>query len=1071
MRKASPLAHVVVTIFFKDASHQYVVYHSIILKKINRLNQGENIVTFKNKRLLWIRITVIVLFALTLTCFRLLWLNMYQDTEEKEMTNGELDLRDWDFSDGHSITLTGEWDFHPYTLLKKPTSNNADISPQHTEVPGNWSSALNPDDGSPYGYGSYHLRILVDADNETSFSMRIPSVRSASALYANGLLVGSSGEVGESKEASKAWNVPYSSTSIRADENGVIDIVLQVSNFVDPRPSGLVRSVKFGHEADVTAEKDLSTTLQIITAVVFFVHALFAGLIFLVGFRDKRLLYFSLAVMALMFINVTGGDEKVLYQYITLGYTTIFKLSMFVMILISWSLVHCVGPQIRTFSRKLLPAYTILFIAATIAIVLLPMEYLERSTNFTFGSIFVGAAITTFALLRSWKDLHGGIWIALSVIAIASNYLWWAYMMATGIKVVYYPFDLIIAIICLAGVWFKHYHQMHIDTQNLATKLQKEDKVKDQFLANTSHELRNPLQSVMNIAYSLLEENKHQLPQKDQDNLHLIIQVGEQMRFTLNDLLDSSKLKDNRITLKQEPVSLNALLSAVTDMVKFQKRHQHIDFHLKVPEHFTMLYADRNRIMQILFNLLQNAVKYTPEGTITVTAIKKDHMAHITVRDTGIGIEKKDIPYLFKPYEQFHQHVTAYEGGRGLGLSITSQLVSLHGGQITVKSSPNQGTAFTFTMPLADKKALDEVSATLEPAGVVSEWQEGPPGEANHPEKQQPAILLIDDNPVNLQVLGNLLRNDYQLHTALNGKEALERVYAEHWDLIIADVMMPELSGYELTREIRKQYSIAELPILLLTARAQTTDIYTGFEAGANDYLVKPVSAVELKARVHTLTNLNQSIRGRLKFEAAWLQAQIQPHFLFNTLNTIASVGIVDHDKMIDLLQAFGNYLKNSFASYNTDSVIPINKELSLVHSYLFIEQTRFREKINIEWHIDENLDFELPPLSIQPIIENALRHGILKKPEGGTITIHIYDATGYYQIDIQDDGAGMDENTISLILHGHFDKNTGGIAIGNINRRLIKLYNQELIIKSKIGVGTTVSFRIPKKGPGHADD
>src|SRR5699024_1898906 len=138
--------------------------------------------------------------------------------------------RDKDLSEGQSVTLTGDWKFHPYTLLEKAPSNHT--SPQFIKVPGDWSTVLNPIDESPYGYGSYHLRILVDAEKDTTFSMRIASVRSASKLYANGLLVGKSGEVGKSKENSDAWHVPYSSTSIRADESGAIDIVLQVTNFV-----------------------------------------------------------------------------------------------------------------------------------------------------------------------------------------------------------------------------------------------------------------------------------------------------------------------------------------------------------------------------------------------------------------------------------------------------------------------------------------------------------------------------------------------------------------------------------------------------------------------------------------------------------------------------------------------------------------------------------------------------------------------------------------------------------------------------------------------------------------------
>src|SRR5690625_442491 len=390
----------------------------------------------KRKRHLWIRIIFIVLFAIALTSFRLLWISNFSDTEEQEITKGELDLRDWDFSDGRSITLAGEWEFHPYTLLEEAPVNQDEREAQYIDVPSDWSAALNEGEDNSFGYGSYHLRILVDADKGTSFSMRIPSVRSASALYANGLLVGMSGEVGENKEDSKAYNVPYSSTSIRADEDGVIDLVLQVTNFVDPRSSGLVRSVKFGYEEDVKAETELSTILQIVTAVIFFVHALFAGLIYLVGIRDKRIIYFSLAILVLIFINLTGGDEKVLYQYMMLDYTFTFKLSMFMMVLLSWSLVHTVGPQIGAFSKKFLPIYSILAAIFVLFIIFLPLESLASASNYTFSAVFIGVTITTVALLRSRRRFQGGIWIALSVVAIASHFFWWAYAMGSGMKVV-----------------------------------------------------------------------------------------------------------------------------------------------------------------------------------------------------------------------------------------------------------------------------------------------------------------------------------------------------------------------------------------------------------------------------------------------------------------------------------------------------------------------------------------------------------------------------------------------------------------------------------------------------------
>src|SRR5690625_2915531 len=188
----------------------------------------------------------------------------------------------------------------------------------------------------------------------------------------------------------------------------------------------------------------------------------------------------------------------------------------------------------------------------------------------------------------------------------------------------------------------------------------------------------------------------------------------------------------------------------------------------------------------------------------------------------------------------------------------------------------------------------------------------------------------------------------------MSGDEALSIIDTGRYDLVISDVMMPNMSGYELTENIRKQFTISELPIILLTARHQLEDIYAGFHAGANDYVAKPVDALELKARVKALTDLKQSIYEQLRMEAAWLQAQIQPHFLFNTINTIASLGEVDPSRMIKLLDVFGRYLQRSFSINQTLLEIPVSEELDLVNSYLFIQKERFGDRLQIKRDIDD---------------------------------------------------------------------------------------------------------------------
>lgn len=1023
--------------------------------------------TFNDKRRLWIKIIIIILFAVALTGFRLLWINTFSEPEQPEVTDGELDLRDWDFTDGRSVTLAGEWDFHPFTLLEDVPSNNT--NQQNIDVPGDWSPDLNPDDNSPYGYGSYHLRVLVDADKDIPFSMRVPSVRSSSAVYANGLLVGNSGEVGESEGDSEAYNVPYSTTSIRADENGVMDIVLQVTNFVDPRSSGLVRSVKFGHEEDMTAQTQLSTRLQIMTAVIFFVHALFAVLLFLVGIKDKRLLYFALTVLILTFINLTGGDEKILYQYIKIDYRASYKLSMFVMVFFSWALVHCVEPQIKAISKKILPTYTIICTLFVLTSFILPMESLTSASNFTFSFVFTGAVITIFALLRSKQRIQGGIWLALAITAIASNYIWWAYAMGTGMKVVYYPFDLIIAIICLAGVWFRHYHQMYLETENLATRLQKADKEKDEFLANTSHELRNPLHSILNMSQGILEREGPSLQKESVKNLETVLSVSRRMSFMLNELLEISRLKDGAPKLHIHPVSVQAITEGVIDMLEYMLEGKSVRIVNHIPTDFPSVMADENRATQIIFNLLQNAVKYTPDGKITIDASVKNGTAHISIEDTGVGMNQETIKTIFESYKQGPDGESMMEGGFGLGLNISKKLVELHGGTINVQSTPGLGSTFTFSLPLAGSQAADEgATGPITPAILTEESHEeiqlegAITTERTEITTDRPRVIVVDDDPVNLQVMETILSKErYDITPMLTGEDALTLLDEREWDLVISDIMMPKMSGYELTRIIRKRFAMSELPILLLTAKGGPEDIENGFLSGANDYVTKPIDSAELRSRVNALTEVKQSLRERLRMESAWLQAQIQPHFLFNTLNSIIALSEIDIERMQKLLNAFSNVLRSKFNFKNVDEFVPIDSELSLVRSYVHIQTERFGDRLHVVWEIDDHVSVMIPALSIQPLVENAIEHGIMKQANGGKITIRVIDKETYAEISVEDDGVGIEDEILQHILEKR-PASKSGVGLLNINLRLQRLYGKGLDVNSTPGIGTNISFTVP---------
>ncbi|WP_172675875.1 response regulator [Propionispora sp. 2/2-37] len=323
-------------------------------------------------------------------------------------------------------------------------------------------------------------------------------------------------------------------------------------------------------------------------------------------------------------------------------------------------------------------------------------------------------------------------------------------------------------------------------------------------------------------------------------------------------------------------------------------------------------------------------------------------------------------------------------------------------------------------------------------------------------------VLLVDDDYGNLQALINILAaENYSAIAVANGNEALEVLKQnKDIDLVILDSMLPYMSGYEVCRKIRETYSPLELPVLMMTAQHSADSMLSGFAAGSNDFLNKPFHSSELKARMKTLLQLKKSVCQTLQAEMAFLQAQIKPHFLYNALNTIMSFCWTDAEKAGQLLLALSSYLRSSF-NFNTMSQFStLEKELEFVGFYLTIEKARFEEKLNVQYDIAVSLQtIIIPNLIIQPIVENAIKHGILPKKEGGTIIISIKQEAPYILITIQDDGVGISQDTLSQLLTNSKKK---GVGLANIDRRLKRLYGHGIQIISKANAGTTINIKIP---------
>ena len=398
----------------------------------------------------------------------------------------------------------------------------------------------------------------------------------------------------------------------------------------------------------------------------------------------------------------------------------------------------------------------------------------------------------------------------------------------------------------------------------MSARLREIDQLKDDFLANTSHELRTPLYGITGLAESLIDGATGALPEATKANLALITQSGRRLGALVDDILDFSKLRRQGLELTLQPVGLHALTDVVLTLLKPLADGKELTLIDAVDPGLPPAEADENRVQQILLNLVGNAVKFTESGQVEVSAeVLGDELA-VRVADTGIGIAAERIDRIFEFFEQAEPSIERRYGGTGLGLALSKRLVELHGGRIWVESELGQGSVFSFTLPISSQAAgvtgmprqMPPAIETLDSAEIANVGEDR--------DQAAMAVLVVDDEPVVRQVLANHLKpQGYRLLKASSGPEALKVLEETSVDMVLLDVMMPRMSGYEVCRRIRENHRLEDLLVLFLSAKTRHDDRVAGFREGANDYLSKPIARDELLARVSTHLELLRVHRGR----------------------------------------------------------------------------------------------------------------------------------------------------------------------------------------------------------------
>jgi signal transduction histidine kinase len=412
-------------------------------------------------------------------------------------------------------------------------------------------------------------------------------------------------------------------------------------------------------------------------------------------------------------------------------------------------------------------------------------------------------------------------------------------------------------------------------------ELQRLDKLKDEFVANTSHELRTPLNGMMGLVQAVMLREGGALGPNSRRSLDGVLKSGQRLAGLIGDLLDFSRGQRDTLRLQRVPTSVRRQAELVIELLSSTIGDRPLELVNDVPADLSSVDADPNRLQQVIFNLVGNAIKFTSKGAVTISATHSG--SHVTVRvtDTGPGVALEAQSRIFDAFTQADGAIERRFGGTGLGLAITKQIVEAHGGSVGLLSTPGFGATFWCTLPVASEPATIEDDGVL--ASVIGDKAEmlrmqieaagatrpndSPGVQVTQSTREMRTegsldILVVDDEPLNRQVLVELLSiAGHRVRAATDGVEGLAAVKSAPPELVLLDVMMPAKSGYEVLSELREMYNEAELPVLLLTAKAQERDLVEGFRRGASDYILKPFSAAEVNARVQHQARLKAAQR------------------------------------------------------------------------------------------------------------------------------------------------------------------------------------------------------------------
>ena len=996
------------------------------------------------KRWLFPAITLFLLFSTTFTVWSAFQPNDHPIQNGRFVYSGE-----------RVEPLDGEWLFYPDVFLAPDSKELEETPPEQINVPSSWKGRVTD---RPVEIGTY--RLLIDVPDKTTYAVRTHHIRYANKMYMNGQLVGQAGQPSTTLDAFQSSRHMYTAhASSRANK---IDLLFHVSNISTHPTGGLVDAPLFGTSS--LMNQQTAKTIALDAAIV--MSLLLIGFFFLVRAifnKDSVEYYFSLFAFAQGTYQMLRG-ERILEMMVGSLSTPLLTTVQFLLIALTSYFFY-------RFMLMLYPNYLshrlVRFSLASIALQLVSsfVTGWMLANHITFPFIFVqiwiiiaNAFIYVQILYVLFRSYRSGQPLRLFLYSATLAFVHYLFIIAMNFVYdipihTYGSILLLTVVIFLALSLAERTYEEARQLKKVTNELMIEERLRTDFLKKTAFRLTNPLLSMITLTEDLLRGKYGALSKQQQEAILASQSQKYELLETAEELSSASNIRKR--SKRSEPMTYVSSIPIIAQEMYMFYANVRLDVELiyDLPEYEIAVPVEPEYFQQMLHNVLDNAMRFTSSGTIRIGVKESKHTVTITISDTGSGMTADELTFATTPFYQGKQDSTRL----GLGLPIVTQLVKENGGHLTIQSDIGRGTDVIIELPKW--------------SGPPSVERKGDPLNRTNDERpidcchimfqSDPTFLIVGRNTTRTIRLFELLKPMGATLVAVHSlEEALDFVAHYRTDLVITDSLLSDTTGSQLIMTLREQFDLIELPIFIMTSGYHIPSIVLQHWQ-VNDSFAYPLDGEHIVIQLQRVLEMKKTARKSAHRELNYYVAQISPHFLYNTINTIIGLSYEKPELVTDALFHLTTYFRAKLSYFSSEALVPLDDEMELIEAYVAIEQLRFDERVRVTMEDEAIQPVSVPPLALQTLVENSINHGILRQEEGGHLFIRTEDVGRYVQITVQDDGVGMNVETIESIKR---QARTGqaGIGLANTIERIELIPGASIDIASTVGVGTRMTITLP---------